>query len=68
MPSITITFTAAEGTRIGAAYGAKLGLKQAATLAQVRDALVRGIKSTVRGHEAEQAARVAAVPADIELT
>lgn len=68
MPTFSITYTAAEGTRIANAYGDKLGLGQAATQTQVKAALVAEVKSVVRGFEAAQAYKAVTIPADVEPT
>jgi hypothetical protein len=68
MPTLSITYTAAEGNRIAAAYGDKLDLAQPATQAQVKAALVAEVKSVVRGYEAQQAHAAVVVATDIEPT
>jgi len=66
MPSLTITTTAEQASRLASAYGAKLGLGRDATQAEVKAALIAEMKSVVRSYEAERAHRSVVIPADIE--
>ena len=76
MPTLTIVTTAAQGTRVAAAFGKSLNLKDAndqprnATNAEVREYLVKAIRDVVRSveqREAEQAALAAVSVADLGL-
>jgi hypothetical protein len=74
MPSATVTFTAAQATRITNSLGATLGLTdgsgnpRAATAAEYNDWLRDTTKRMVQGAELQQAHASIAAPADLILT
>lgn len=74
MPSVTVTCTAAQATRISNALGIVLSLTdasnnpRAATLAEYNDWLRDVTKRMVQGTESQQAHAAIAAPADVPLT
>ena len=61
MPTMTITTTADQATRIAAAYGAKLNADGSpASAEQVRQDVIEHLRNVVRSYETAQAAAAAA--------
>jgi hypothetical protein len=73
MATVTITTTAPQDARLGPAYGAKLGLRDAngdprnATVAEVKAYLIAVLQADVRNYEYEQA-KVAIMTAAFDPT
>lgn len=60
MPTLTITTTVDQASRIAAAFGSRFNPPHAATAAEVKADVVAYIKSVVHSYETQQAANAAA--------
>lgn len=68
MATLSITTTGPEDARIFAAFGKQLGLGRDATGPEVKAAIIRYVKDTVRNTETQAAIAVVSVPADVAPT
>jgi len=60
MPTLTITTTADQASKIAAAFGAKYDPPRDATAAEVKADVIEYIKGIVQSHRTQQAANAAA--------
>jgi hypothetical protein len=55
MPTLTITTTAPQASRVASAFGKRLNLGRDATNAEVKDEIIKFVRSVVIGEENREA-------------